>query len=194
MLRTRSMLEILAPVLDRVVPPASPGEAPMSPNNRYANEPALETLEKNGLAADTEVISDLADRLVAERATRPSGPRLTALGLVVTLVVMACLAAASLLPVVKFPGDAGNYVGHLLAYGLATGCLVVLARLRPWLAALNLFAFGVAIELVQPTVGREAHVEDVLANTAGILIAWCVVALWRRVSMRRRLTSTRVDW
>ena len=188
------MLEILAPVLDRVVPPASPGEAPMSPNNRYANEPALETLEKNGLAADTEVISDLADRLVAERATRPSGPRLTAVGLVLTLVVMACLAAASLLPVVKFPGDAGNYVGHLLAYGLATGCLVVLARLRPWLAALNLFAFGVAIELVQPTVGREAHVEDVLANIAGIVVAWCVVALWRRVSMRRRLTSTRVDW
>ena len=166
----------------------------MSPNNRYANEPALETLEKNGLAADTEVISDLADRLVVERATRPSGPRLTALGLVLTLVVMACLAAASLLPVVKFPGDAGNYVGHLLAYGLATGCLVVLARLRPWLAALNLFAFGVAIELVQPHVGRETHVEDVLANTAGILIAWCAAALWRRVSMRRRLTSTRVDW
>ena len=75
----------------------------MSPNNRYANEPALKTLEKTGLAA------------------------------------------ASVLPVVKFPGDAGNYLGHLAAYGLATGCLVVIARLRAWLAALMLFAFGVAI-------------------------------------------------
>jgi VanZ family protein len=70
----------------------------------------------------------------------------------------------------------------------------VLAKLRLWLAALMLFAFGIAIEFIQPSVGREAHVEDVLANTAGILIAWCAVALWRRVSMRRRLTSTRVDW
>ena len=116
------------------------------------------------------------------------------LGLLLTLVVMGCLAAASLLPVVKFPGDAGNYVGHLLAYGLATGCLVVLAKLRPWVATLTLFAFGVVIEFVQPYVGRKTHVEDVLANTAGIVIAWCALALWRRLRTQKRLTSTRVDW
>jgi len=83
---------------------------------------------------------------------------------------------------------------HLVAYGLATGCLMVLAKLRPWLAALMLFAFGVTIEFIQPSVGRETHVEDVLANTLGIVTAWCLVAFWRRLTMRRRVTSTRVDW
>ena len=166
----------------------------MSPNNPYANEPALDNLDTNGLSEDAEVIRDLADRLVAERATRPSGPKLTALGLSLTLVVIGCLATASLLPIVKFPGDAGNYLGHLSAYGLAMGSLVVLARLRPWVAALMLFVIGVVIEFVQPYVGRATHVEDVLANTAGIIIVWCCVALWRRVWIRKRLTSTRVDW
>ena len=52
---------------------------------------------------------------------------------------------------VKFPGDAGNYVGHLLAYGIASGCLVVLAKLRSWVAATALFAFGVVIEFVHRT-------------------------------------------
>ena len=180
MLPRRSALDGFVWTPQWVVPPASQSGVCVSPNNRYANEPALKTLEKTGLAAG--------------RAQRPSAPRLSPVGFVLTLVVMGCLPAASVLPVVKFPGDAGNYLGHLAAYGLATGCLVVIARLRAWLAALMLFAFGVAIELVQPYVGREAHVEDVLANTAGIVVTWCAVALWRRVSMRRHLASTRVDW
>lgn len=164
-----------------------------SSNTRRA-EPALDPPKDNGLAEDAEVIRDLADRLVAERAIRPQAPRLNALGWVLIVIVMASLAAASLLPVVKFPGDAGNYLGHLVAYGLATGCLLVLAKLRPWLAALMLFAFGIAIEFIQPSVGRETHVEDVLANTLGIAVAWCAVVVWRRLTMRRRVTSTRVDW
>ena len=164
-----------------------------SSNTRRA-EPALDPPKDNGLAEDAEVIRDLADRLMAERGIRPQAPRLAALGWVLIVIVMASLAAASLLPVVKFPGDAGNYLGHLVAYGLATGCLMVLAKLRPWLAALMLFAFGIAIEFIQPSVGRETHVEDVLANTLGIVIAWCLVAFWRRLTMRRRVTSTRVDW
>jgi len=166
----------------------------LTPSNPRRAEPALDTPNDNGLAEDAEVIRDLADRLMADRAIRPQAPRLTTLSLVLIVVVMTSLAAASLLPVVKFPGDAGNYLGHLVAYGLATGCLLVLAKLRPWLAALMLFAFGIAIEFIQPSVGRETHVEDVLANTLGIAIAWCLVAFWRRLTMRRRVTSTRVDW
>ena len=180
MLPRRSALDGFVWTPQWVVPPASQSGVCVSPTNRCANEPALETLEKTGLAAG--------------RAQRPSAPRLTPVGFVLTLVVMGCLAAASVLPVVKFPGDAGNYLGHLVAYGLATGCLMVLAKLRPWLAALMLFAFGIAIEFIQPSVGRETHVEDVLANTLGIVTAWCLVAFWRRLTMRRRVTSTRVDW
>ena len=168
--------------------------ARLTSSNTRRVEPTLDTPNDNGLAEDAEVIRDLADRLMAERGIRPQAPRLTALGLVLVVLVMGSLAAASLLPVVKFPGDAGNYLGHLVAYGLATGCLMVLAKLRPWLAALMLFAFGIAIEFIQPTVGRETHIEDVLANTLGIVTAWCLVAFWRRLTMRRRVTSTRVDW
>ena len=166
----------------------------LTSSNTRRVEPTLDTPNDNGLAEDAEVIRDLADRLMAERGIRPQAPRLAALGWVLIVIVMASLAAASLLLVVKFPGDAGNYLGHLVAYGLATGCLMVLAKLRPWLAALMLFAFGIAIEFIQPTVGRETHIEDVLANALGIGVAWCAVAFSRRLTMRRRLTSTRVDW
>ena len=168
------------------------GTAHMSQHDPHQSnfaEPPLDAHKNHELTESTEVIRDLA-----ERATRPSAPKLTALSLVLIMVVMGSLAAASLLPVVKFPGDAGNYVGHLVAYALATGCLMALAKLRPWVAASGLCVFGIAIEFIQPSVGREAHVEDVLANTLGIAVAWCAVVVWRRLTMRRRVTSTRVEW
>ena len=71
--------------------------------------------------------------------------------------VTVALAGASVLPVGKLPGDPGNYLGHLSAYGAAMVALAGAARLRPSVAAAGLVALGIVIELLQPLVGREDH-------------------------------------
>ena len=94
--------------------------------------------------------------------------------------VVVALVGASVLPIGHLPGDTGNYLGHLSAYGTAMVALSCVARLRPLVAAVGLVALGVGIELVQPLVGRENHWQDMAANTAGVGIGWLALAAWRR--------------
>lgn len=94
--------------------------------------------------------------------------------------VVVALVGASVLPVGRLPGDTGNYLGHLSAYGTAMVVLSGLARLRPLVAAVGLMALGVGIEFVQPLVGRENHWQDMVANTAGVAIGWLVLVVWAR--------------
>ena len=92
--------------------------------------------------------------------------------------VVVALTGASVLPVGKLPGDPGNYLGHLSAYGAAMLALSGVARLRPLVAAAGLVVLGIVIELLQPLVGRENHWQDMVANTAGVGIGWLALWVW----------------
>ena len=99
--------------------------------------------------------------------------------LLATAVVVA-LIGASVLPVGKLPGDPGNYLGHLSAYGAAMVALSGVARLRPWAVAVGLIGLGIGIEFIQPLVGRENHWQDMLANAIGVGTGWLALVVWSR--------------
>ena len=99
--------------------------------------------------------------------------------LLATAVVVA-LIGASVLPVGKLPGDPGNYLGHLSAYGVAMAALSGVVGLRPLVAAAGLMALGVGIEFIQPLVGRENHWQDMAANAAGVGTGWLALFVWSR--------------
>ena len=94
--------------------------------------------------------------------------------------VVAGLVGASVLPVARLPGDPGNYLGHLSAYGAAMVVLCRVAGLTHWLTAVALVGLGICIEFVQPLVARENHWQDMLANATGVGIGWLVLAVWKK--------------
>lgn len=94
--------------------------------------------------------------------------------------VVAGLVGASVLPVGRLPGDPGNYLGHLSAYGAAMVALSGVARLRPLFVAMGLVGLGVGIEFMQPLFGRENHWQDMAANAAGVGTGWLALGVWSR--------------
>lgn len=94
------------------------------------------------------------------------------------VAVVVALAGASVVPVGKLPGDPGNYLGHLLAYGAAMLALSGIARFRPVVVAAALVGLGVGIEFMQPLVGRENHWQDMAANAVGVGTGWLVLSVW----------------
>lgn len=82
------------------------------------------------------------------------------------------------------------------AHGLTFAFLAVwfsglYAKRAYWRIALGLFAFGLAIEVVQRVVGyRTADHQDLIANTVGILVGLLVGLIWAggwSVAFERRL-------
>ncbi len=61
----------------------------------------------------------------------------------------------------------------------AIACATPRGKDRMALYAAILFATGLAIEIIQPNVGRDKSMFDVLANSLGIA-AGILVALWAR--------------
>ena len=94
--------------------------------------------------------------------------------------VVVALAGASVVPVGMLPGDPGNYLGHLSAYGAAMLALSGAARLRPSVVAVGLMALGIGIEFIQPLVGRENHWQDMAANAVGVGAGWLALVVWSR--------------
>ena len=92
--------------------------------------------------------------------------------------VVVALAGASVVPVGKLPGDPGNYLGHLSAYGAAMLALSGIARFCRVVVAAGLVCLGVGIELLQPLVGRENHWQDMAANAVGIGTGWLALSVW----------------
>jgi len=89
----------------------------------------------------------------------------------------------SLLPQASQPVLGSDKVNHIVAFGV----LWVLGSRcwprRPLLLAVFLTLFGVGIEIAQSfTPDRTADVEDVLADVAGLLLAYLTTSLGRRLS------------
>lgn len=164
MLPKRSVLDGFVWTLRRAVPPTSPGGAHVSPNNRYANEPALGTLEKNGLTAFGAPANARGDGV-------PSGRLLVTGGQVPGRCWQLCRSFVSLRDRNRLPGGARE--------ALLVGGRDRLVRLRG------------RDRVRAPHVGREAHIEDAFANTAGIMIAWWAIALSRSLCPKQFLTEDR---
>lgn len=94
------------------------------------------------------------------------------------VAVVVALVGASVVPVGKLPGDPGNYLGHLSAYGAVMLALSGIARFRPVVVAAALVGLGVGIEFMQPLVGRENHWQDMAANAVGVGIGWLALSVW----------------
>lgn len=98
-----------------------------------------------------------------------------------TLLVLGMASVFSLIP----PGGAvappgvNDKILHFLAHA-AIAAPVCLARPRfwPWILA-GFVGWGIMIELVQPFVGRDRSVADILANLAGTATALAASSLLR---------------
>ena len=96
--------------------------------------------------------------------TRPA-----TLALILTLLLAAAMAAATLMPLPPGPGLPGSdKTHHILGFAvLALPMATVRPRAMLWLAPL-LACYGGVIEIVQPFVGRGRELADWLADLAGV--------------------------
>lgn len=78
-----------------------------------------------------------------------------------------------------------DYWAHMGAFGL---WVWIFWALRPglpaWMFVASAIALGVAVELIQPFVGRSSSLRDALANAAGALLAGGLIVLRRRMRQR----------
>jgi VanZ family protein len=98
---------------------------------------------------------------------------------------LAILVLALLPPAVPMPSTGWDKANHALAFGTlgVLGCLAW--PQRRWQVLAGLVGYGVLIELLQAlTPYRDADARDVLADTAGLLIAEVLLRLEARLSRR----------
>ena len=116
------------------------------------------------------------------------------------LFVLGLLFYLSSLHEVPIPGHGWDKVAHFSAYGILA--LLWLRALHGGSPALRLdfallalactIAYGVSDELHQRFVGgRDASVEDLIADALGALAALC--AVWLVTKLRVRASRTRLD-
>ena len=112
------------------------------------------------------------------------------------LVVAVLVVSLMPIPVDAELPENGDKLGHLLAYGTLMFWFGMLypARRRQLAVAMAFCAMGVGIEFLQGMTGyRSFEVADMAANSAGVLIGWCVVLTplkaslaWMEGTMLRR--------
>lgn len=77
---------------------------------------------------------------------------------------------------------------HVVAFGVITGSLAILRpRWGLWLIAGGALAIGVAVEIIQGQVGRDADIADVIADMAGIALATFALMSAMGVRFRARI-------
>ena len=110
------------------------------------------------------------------------------------VVVFACffLAVAIYLFLtpreVRLVGLVGDKVAHAGAFGmmmLLCSAVAASRKAKAW-CAFALIALGVGVELAQSLTGyRDFDVDDMLADTAGVLLAWAAAAAAQFLDARR---------
>jgi VanZ family protein len=103
----------------------------------------------------------------------PTVPRIVALLALVGVLVLSFLPSDSVDPMRLNIGYSGD-IGHVLAYALLAGALMLSVpsqTLTLWRGICIVFTIsllGIAIELLQPLVGRTTSVVDFTENEVGI--------------------------
>ncbi len=118
--------------------------------------------------------------LLPNRLPRPARLGLYALAAVILLAM--CLLPSKDLP----QTGAGDRFEHTAAWFVLTLTGYVLAPRRVWAIPAFALAYGMAIELLQGTVGTGRHADpmDLVADVVGIALAVVVYLLARRIVRR----------
>lgn len=118
---------------------------------------------------------------------------LSALTCLATLGLACIIGVLTLLPSADLPRvGGGDKLHHLLAFGALA---FPTAFLRPrWIVGmvLALVAYGAAIELIQPLVGRSREMDDFVADCLGILLG-TGIGFGAHLLLLRPMLRTRVQ-
>jgi VanZ family protein len=119
--------------------------------------------------------------MLPHRLPRPV--RLGLYALAVATLLWLCLAPSNELPQ---PG-VGDKWQHGIAWLVLTATGVALSSWRPRAIAAFAFALGVAVEILQATMGmgRDGDWRDLLADTAGIAVGLALAWIARRILSSR---------
>ena len=100
----------------------------------------------------------------------------------ISIMVLALISVASLIPLPNLPEIPGNdKTHHIVSYGLVALPISII-RPRFWLVfLLFVIIWSGAIELIQPLVNRYAEWLDLLANLAGVMVGLITGSLIKRL-------------
>ena len=104
-----------------------------------------------------------------------------------TLIVTAVLTVAMLWPINQAPPgpDGSDKVVHLIAFAALAFPLARTGRIGLIPVLLGASVFGGLIELIQPSFGRSADMQDWIADIAGVVLGIVLALLYRRLRKHR---------
>ena len=104
-----------------------------------------------------------------------------------TLIVTTVLTVAMLWPINQPPPgpDGSDKMVHLIAFAALAFPLARTGRFGLIPVFVGASAFGGLIELVQPTFGRSADMQDWIADIAGVGLGIVLALLYRRLRKHR---------
>ncbi|MDA8742086.1 VanZ family protein [bacterium] len=104
-----------------------------------------------------------------------------------TLIVTAVLTVAMLWPINQPPPspDGSDKVVHLIAFAALAFPLARTGRFGLIPVFVGASAFGGFIEVIQPSFGRSADIQDWIADIAGVALGIVLALLYRRLRKHR---------
>jgi VanZ family protein len=104
-----------------------------------------------------------------------------------TLIVTAVLTVAMLWPINQPPPAHGgtDKLVHLLGFAALTFPLACTGRFGLVPVFVGASAFGGLIELIQPSFGRSAEMQDWIADIVGVTLGIGLALFYRRLRKRR---------
>ena len=104
-----------------------------------------------------------------------------------TLIVMAVLTVAMLWPINQPPPgpDGSDKIVHLIAFAALAFPLARTGRFGLIPVFVGASTFGGVIEVVQPSFGRSADMQDWIADIAGVGLGIVLALLYRRLRKHR---------
>ena len=99
----------------------------------------------------------------------------------ILLFLAVAIAFVTLLPSSQLQSMHGNdKFFHFFAFALMAPPLLFITRTKVLKVAAVAILYGGAIELIQPIVGRNAEVMDLVADIVGVIFAVMVALFWQR--------------
>ena len=104
-----------------------------------------------------------------------------------TLIVTTVLTVAMLWPINQPPlaPDGSDKVVHLIAFAALAFPLARTGRIGLIPVFVGASAFGGLIELIQPSFGRSADMQDWIADISGVALGILLALLYRRLRKHR---------
>ena len=104
-----------------------------------------------------------------------------------TLTVTAVLTVAMLWPINQPPPapDGTDKLVHLIAFAALAFPLAHTSRIGLIPVFVGASVFGGLIELIQPSIGRSADMQDWIADIAGVALGIALALLYRRLRKHR---------